>query len=136
MSARQPSAPGKRAGPTDGGPSRDNRRKKPTGSVAYAAAARRSVRIRGRLRDYLQFEITEMEKARSIMDCLATAMHAAAGEPLGPYYPDVALAASQMMSRTIGNLCELLLGDTLPNVSEGGALRYGLRVRQRIGGGI
>jgi hypothetical protein len=77
------------------------------GSVEPTAADRQ--RIRGVLGDCLQAEITALERARSVVDCLAAAMEAGAASPQGPYYPDVARAASQMMARTIVTLSDLLL---------------------------
>ena len=74
-----------------------------------SAIERRRPRIRGVLGDSLQAEITALEKARSVVDCLAAAMEAGATSGRGPYYPDVAHAASQMMTGTISRLSDLLL---------------------------
>lgn len=73
------------------------------------AIERRRPRIRGVLGDSLQAEITALERVRSVVDCLAAAMEAGATNGRGPYYPDVAHAASQMMTRTIATLSDLLL---------------------------
>ncbi len=107
----------KRSLPTARSGSREKRAKIPLGGIAVTRVDRKhSARIRGRLRNYLQSEVTEMERARSVVDCLAVVMQDATHEARGPYYPDVAHADSQMMTRTITNLYELLLDDRLPNV--------------------
>ena len=57
------------------------------------AIERRRPRIRGVLGDSLQAEIAALERARSVVDCLAAAMEAGAPGGRGPYYPDVAAKA-------------------------------------------
>lgn len=74
-----------------------------------ASRRQRRPRVRGLLSDSLHAEITALERARSVVDCLAAAMEAGARNTQGPYFPDVAHAASQMMTRTIVTLSDLLL---------------------------
>jgi len=76
---------------------------------ATPAVGRQRPTIRKVLGECLQTEITALERARSVVDCLAAAMEAGATSDRGPYYPDVAHAASQMMTRTIVTLSDLLL---------------------------
>ena len=77
--------------------------------VPLVPRRQRRARIRGGLGGCLQAEITALERARSVVDCLAAAMEAGATSGRGPYYPDVAHAASQMMTGTISRLSDLLL---------------------------
>jgi hypothetical protein len=75
------------------------------------------MRIRGRLRHYLLAELTALERARSVAGCLAVAMHDAASWSQGPYYPDVAHSVSELMTRTIVRLSDLLLEGRLPGTT-------------------
>lgn len=97
-------------------------RKRLVGAVETAAALERQrpMKVRGALRQYLQFELTEMERARSVVDCLVAAMRDGRADSRDPYYPDVALVASQMMSKSIVNMNNLLLDDHLPAFAEVG----------------
>ena len=95
-------------------------RKQLVGEVKTAAALgrQRPLKARGALRQYLQFELTEMERARSVVDCLVAAMRDGRADPRDPHYPDVALVASRMMSKSIVNMNNLLLDDHLPAFAE------------------
>ena len=102
------------------GGSRMKQRKQLVGEVKTAAALgrQRPLKARGALRQYLQFELTEMERARSVVDCLVAAMRDGRADPRDPHYPDVALVASRMMSKSIVNMNNLLLDDHLPAFAE------------------
>lgn len=99
-------------------PSRVNSPKKVgRGSSVPAIDRRKPMRIRGPLRHYLLAELTALERARSVAGCLAVAMQNGASWSQGPYYPDVAHSVSQLMTRTIGRLSDLLLEGRLPGTT-------------------
>jgi hypothetical protein len=80
------------------------------------------VLVRGRLRHYLLAELTALERARSVVQCLAVAMQDGTSESQGPYYPDVACSASQLITRTIGRLSGLLLEGRFPGTTRSNEL--------------
>ena len=108
--------------PKGGSGSQVKHRKRLVGAVETAAALgrQRPMKVRGALRQYLQFELTEMERARSVVDCLVAAMRDGRADSQDPHYPDVARVASRMMSKSIVNMNNLLLDDHLAAFSEAG----------------
>jgi hypothetical protein len=111
--ARQPSAPPARVRPGDKSAKNAGR-----GAAAPAAERQPSVLVRGRLRHYVLAELTALERARSVVQCLALAMQDGTSGSQGPYYPDVAYSASQLMTRTIGRLSDLLLEGRFPGTAQ------------------
>jgi hypothetical protein len=67
-----------------------------------------------RLRPFLESERDSLVKAQSLLECIAHSMEHAEHPVLGPYYPDVAQLASDMIRQRIRNLDELLLDGRLP----------------------
>ena len=82
-----------------------------------AIERQKPARIRGPLRHYLLAELTALERVRSVAGCLAVAMQDAASWSQGPYYPDVAHSVSELMTRTIVRLSDLLLEGRLPGTT-------------------
>jgi hypothetical protein len=70
--------------------------------------------VPGRLRPFLGSERDSLVKAQSLLECIAHSMEHAEHPVLGPYYPDVARLASDMIRQRIRNLDELLLDGRLP----------------------
>jgi hypothetical protein len=70
---------------------------------------RTGVRIRGRLREFLQSEQGFLLKAESLLLCIAKSMEDSSHPCAGPYYPDVVELAADLVKRRSVKLDELLL---------------------------
>jgi hypothetical protein len=70
--------------------------------------------VPGRLRPFLASERDALVKAHSLLECIAHSMEYAEHPGLGPYYPDVARLASDLIRQRTKNLDELLLDGRLP----------------------
>jgi hypothetical protein len=66
------------------------------------------------LRPFLESERDSLVKAQSLLECIAHSMDHAEHPVLGPYYPDVARLASDLIKQRTKNLDELLLDGRLP----------------------
>ena len=93
------------------------------GSSVSVVESQESVHLRKRLRLYLLTELAALERAQSVVHCLAVAMQDGASWPQGPYYPDVAHSASDLMTQMIGRLSDLLLDGRLPDPTRSEDLR-------------
>jgi hypothetical protein len=112
QTTRRPSAPPTRVRPGDKSPKHAGR-----GAATPVIERQPSVLVRGRLRHYLLAELTALERARSVVQCLAVGMQDGASESQRPYYPDVAYSACQLMTRTIGRMSDLLLEGRFPGTT-------------------
>jgi hypothetical protein len=107
---------------TSKGRSGGNRRPKPhSGAAIRKRRAKRnpgktqapgrdtSIRIRGRLREFLDAEQGFLLKVESLLLCISTSMDDSAHPRTGPYYPDVVELASDIVGRRARSFDELLL---------------------------
>jgi hypothetical protein len=82
-----------------------------------SADGRAAVRIRGRLRDFLESEQGFLLKAESLLLCIAKSMDDSAHPSTGPYYPDVVELVSDLIGRRARNIDEMLLDGRLPAIT-------------------
>jgi hypothetical protein len=75
-----------------------------------------AISVPGRLRPFLESERDSLVKAQSLLECIAHSMDHAEHPVLGPYYPDVARLASDLIKQRTRNLDELLLDGRLPQL--------------------
>jgi hypothetical protein len=68
-----------------------------------------AIRIRGRLREFLDSEQGFLLKAESLLLCIAKSMDDSSHPCTGPYYPDVVELAADLVKRRSVKLDELLL---------------------------
>jgi hypothetical protein len=73
-----------------------------------------SIRIRGRLREFLSAEQGFLLKAESLLLCIAKSVDDSSHPSTGPYYPDVIELASELLRRRAESIDELLLDGRLP----------------------
>ena len=75
------------------------------------------VRVRGRLKRFLESERDTLVRAHSLLKCVVEAMecHQAAS---GPYFPDVLELAVELLQRRAANLDELLLDGRVPEATQ------------------
>lgn len=74
------------------------------------------IRIRGRLRQFLESEQGLLLKVESLLLCIAKSMDDCAHPSAGPYYPDVVTLAAELVKRRAVNIDELLLDSRLPEI--------------------
>jgi len=67
------------------------------------------IRIRGRLREFLQSEQGFLLKAQSLLLCIAKSIDDSSHPSTGPYYPDVVELAADLVKRRANALDDLLL---------------------------
>lgn len=72
------------------------------------------IRVRGRLRQFLESEQGLLLKAESLLLCIAKSMDGCAQPSTGPYYPDVVTLAAELVKRRAVNIDQLLLDGRLP----------------------
>jgi hypothetical protein len=75
------------------------------------------IRIRGRLREFLDSEQGFLLKVESLLLCISTSMDDSTHPSTGPYYPDVVELASEIVRRRARSFDELLLDGRLPAVA-------------------
>jgi hypothetical protein len=75
-----------------------------------------TVRIRGRLREFLDAEHGFLLKVDSLLLCIAKSMDDSAHPVTGPYYPDVVELASELVRRRADSFDDLLLDGRLPAI--------------------
>ena len=75
-----------------------------------------SIRIRGRLREFLSAEQGFLLKAESLLLCIAKSMDDSALPSTGPYYPDAIELVSELLRRRAERIDELLLDGRLPEM--------------------
>jgi len=68
-----------------------------------------AIRIRGRLREFLQSEQGFLLKAESLLLCIAKSIDDSSHPSTGPYYPDVVELAANLVKRRAEALDDLLL---------------------------
>jgi hypothetical protein len=73
-----------------------------------------AIRIRGRLREFLNSELGFLLKVESLLLCIAKSMDDSAHPSTGPYYPDVVELASQLLKRRSCIFDQLLFDGRLP----------------------
>jgi hypothetical protein len=98
-----------------GGPSR-RRLAKQVLEKAEASDRGTAMRIRGRLREFLESEQGFLLKAESLLLCIAKSMDDTNHPSTGPYYPDVVELASELLGRRARSIDELLLDGRLPAI--------------------
>ena len=76
-----------------------------------------SIRIRGRLREFLSAEQGFLLKAESLLLCIAKSMDESEHPSTGPYYPDVIELASEIIRRRPHSIDEFLLDGRLPVIA-------------------
>jgi hypothetical protein len=76
-----------------------------------------AIRIRGRLRQFLESEQGLLLKVESLLLCIATSMDDCAHPSTGPYYPDVVALAADLIKRRAVNIDQLLLDGRLPEIA-------------------
>jgi hypothetical protein len=74
------------------------------------------IRIRGRLRQFLESEQGLLLKAESLLLCIAKSMDDSTHPSTGPYYPDVVALASELIKRRALNIDQLLLDGRIPEI--------------------
>ncbi len=74
------------------------------------------IRIRGRLRQFLESEQGLLLKAESLLLCIAKSLDDCAHPITGPYYPDVVALAAELIKRRALNIDQLLLDGRLPEI--------------------
>ena len=62
------------------------------------------IRVRGRLREMIRAEMFNLEKAESILRCLAMSMETGGVDAESPYYPDIVEVASDLIKRSLVDL--------------------------------
>ena len=72
-----------------------------------------SIRIRGRLREFLSAEQGFLLKAESLLLCIAKSMDDSEHPSTGPYYPDVIELMSDLLRQKADRIDELLLDGQL-----------------------
>jgi len=72
------------------------------------------IRIRGRLREFLNSEQGFLLKMESLLMCIAGSMDDSVHPATGPYYPDVVELAAQFLRRRSSTFDQLLLDGRLP----------------------
>jgi hypothetical protein len=70
--------------------------------------------VPARLRPFLESERDSLVRAQSLLECIAHSMDHADHPVFGPYYPDVARLAANLIKQRTKNLDELLLDGRLP----------------------
>jgi hypothetical protein len=75
-----------------------------------------AIAVPGQLRPFLESERDSLVKVQSLLECIAHSMDHADHPVLGPYYPDVARLASDLIKQRTRNLDELLLDGRLPQL--------------------
>jgi hypothetical protein len=98
--------------------SKPRRRRKTThnsraGATSIANTQGTTLRIRGRLRQFLSSEQGFLLKTQSLLLCIAKSMDDDSHPTTGPYYPDVVELASDLIKQRIKNIDELLLDGQL-----------------------
>jgi hypothetical protein len=81
-----------------------------------ASDRRTTMRIRGRVREFLDLEHGFLLKVESLLLCIAKSMDDGTHPPTGPYYPDVVGLACELVRRRARSFDELLLDGRLPAV--------------------
>jgi hypothetical protein len=79
-----------------------------------ASDQRTSIRIRGRLREFLSAEQGFLLKAESLVLCIAKSMDDSEHPSTGPYYPDVIELVSDLLREKADRIDELLLDGRIP----------------------
>jgi len=82
--------------------------------ITQTPGGQQEIPVPARLRPFLESERDSLEKAQSLLECIAHSMEYAEHPVLGPYYPDVARLASDLIKQRTKNLDELLLNGRLP----------------------
>jgi hypothetical protein len=72
------------------------------------------MRIRGRMREFLDLEHGFLLKVESLLLCMAKSMDDSDHPITGPYYPDVVELACELVRRRARRFDELLLDGRLP----------------------
>jgi hypothetical protein len=75
-----------------------------------------TVRIRGRLREFLDAEHGFLLKVDSLLLCIAKSMDDSTHPVTGPYYPDVIELVSELVRRRADSFDDLLLDGRLPAI--------------------
>jgi hypothetical protein len=94
-------------------------RKRPAGQIpekTQASDRRTTMRIRGRMRDFLDLEHGFLLKVESLLLCMAKSMDDSDHPITGPYYPDVVELACELVRRRARRFDELLLDGRLPAI--------------------
>jgi hypothetical protein len=73
-----------------------------------------AIRIRGRLREFLNAEQGFLLRVESLLLCIAQSMDDSVHPSTGPYYPDVVELASELLKRRAWTFDQLLLDGRLP----------------------
>jgi hypothetical protein len=71
------------------------------------------VRVQGRLKELIQAELSNLERAESVLRCLALSMDSMSLGP-SPYFPDVVEVAGDLFERSIVDL-NVLYDGLIPN---------------------
>lgn len=71
------------------------------------------IRVQGRLRELIQVELSNLERAESVLRCLALSMDSMSLGP-SPYFPDVVDVAGDLVARSIVDL-NVLYDGRIPN---------------------
>jgi hypothetical protein len=95
------------------GPAIRKRRTKQIRGEARTSDRDAAIRIRGRLRDFLDAEQGFLLKVESLLLCISTSMDDSTHPSTGPYYPDVVELASEIVRRRARSFDELLLDGRL-----------------------
>jgi hypothetical protein len=82
--------------------------------ITQTPGGQQEIPVPARLRPFLESERDSLEKAQSLLECIAHSMEYAEHPILGPYYPDVARLAANLIKQRAKNLDELLLDGRLP----------------------
>lgn len=82
--------------------------------ITQTSGRQQEIPVPPRLRPFLESERDSLEIAQSLLECIAHSMDQAEHPLLGPYYPDVARLASNLIKQRTKNLDELLLDGRLP----------------------
>jgi hypothetical protein len=72
------------------------------------------IRVRGRLQNMIRAEMFNLEKAASVLRCLALSMDCEPLDPESPYYPDVVEVAGDLIQRSLADL-DVLYDGYIPN---------------------
>jgi hypothetical protein len=82
--------------------------------ITETPGQQQEISVPDRLRPFLESERDSLVKAQSLLECIAHSMDYADHPVLGPYYPDVARLAADLIKQRAKNLDELLLDGRLP----------------------
>jgi hypothetical protein len=99
------------------GPAIRKHRTQQSGGKTRTSDRDAAIRIRGRLREFLDSEQGFLLKVESLLLCISTSMDDWAHPSTGPYYPDVVELASEILRRRARSFDELLLDGRLPAVA-------------------